>query len=154
MSPMVTEAVLAYLHLMAVLSWVVFIAASTALAREDWFNAATLARLAKVDRIAAAGALAVFVTGAARVAWGIKGAAWYLEQPLLWGKVALWLVMVLGGLSASRRIQAWQRASVAAGALPAAADVIAVRRRLIAASHLIIVVPILAVCLARGIGVR
>ncbi|HEX6017877.1 MAG TPA: DUF2214 family protein [Burkholderiaceae bacterium] len=151
---MVLEATLAYLHLMAVLSWVVFIAASTALAREDWLNAAALKRLAWVDRIAAGGAMAVLITGAARVAWGIKGAAWYLEQPLLWGKVALWLVMVAGGLSASRRIQAWQRTSAAGGGLPAAAEVTAVRRRLIAASHLIIVVPVLAVCLARGIGVR
>jgi len=137
---MVLEATLAYLHLMAVLSWVVFIAASTALAREDWLNAAALQRLAWVDRIAAAGA--------------IKGAAWYLEQPLLWGEVALWLVVVVGGRSASRRIQGWQRASAAGGGLPAAAEVKAVRRRLIAASHLIIVVPVLAVCLARGIGVR
>jgi putative membrane protein len=148
------EAALAYLHLVAVLTWVVFIGASTALARADWMNAAALARLAKVDRLAAAGALAVLVTGAARVLWGVKGAAWYLDQPLLWGKFALWVLMVAGGVSASRRIQAWQRVSAGGGGLPAAPEVAAVRRRLMAASHLMVVVPLLAVLLARSIGAR
>jgi putative membrane protein len=148
------EAALAYAHLIAILGWVVFIASSTALTRSDWLNTAALARLARVDRLAALGAVSVLVTGAARVLWGAKGATWYLGQPLLWGKLGLWLLMVAGGVSASRRIQAWQRASRAGGALPFAADVAAVRRRLMAASHLMVVVPLLAVCLARGIGVR
>jgi putative membrane protein len=148
------EAALAYLHLMAILTWVVFIGSSTALARVDWLNAAALARLARVDRLAAIGAMLVLATGFARVWWGAKGAAWYAAQPLLWGKLLLWALMVAGGLSASRRIQAWQRASAAGGALPPAADVVAVRRRLMAASHLMLLVPLAAVCLARGIGVR
>jgi putative membrane protein len=148
------EAALAYLHLMAILTWVVFIGSSTALARVDWLNAAALARLARVDRLAAIGAMLVLATGFARVWWGAKGAAWYAAQPLLWGKLLLWALMVAGGLSASRRIQAWQRASAAGGALPPAADVVAVRRRLMAASHLMLLVPVAAVCLARGIGVR
>jgi len=148
------EAALAYAHLIAVLTWVVFIASSTALARTEWLNAAALRRLARVDRLAAAGAVAVLATGAARMWWGAKGAAWYLDQPLLWGKFALWAAMVAGGIGASRRIQAWQRASAGGGGLPAAHDVMAVRRRLMAASHLIVLVPLLAVALARGIAVR
>ena len=148
------EAALAYAHLIAVLSWVVFIASSTALARAEWLNAAALARLARVDRIAAIGAIAVLVTGVARVVWGAKGAAWMLEQPLLWGKVVLWLVMVAAGVSASRRIQSWQRTSAGGGGLPASAEVTAVRRRLIVASHVIVLAPLLAVLLARGIAAR
>lgn len=148
------EAALAYAHLIAILSWVVFIGSCTALTRADWLNSAALARLARVDRIAGVAAMAVLVTGAARVAWGAKGAAWYLDQPLLWGKFALWLAMVAGGVSASRRIQAWQRSSARGGGLPAAAQVAAVRRRLMAASHGMVVVPLLAVLLARGIAVR
>ena len=151
---MIVEAALAYLHLIAILTWVVFIASSTALARADWLNATALERLARVDRLAAVGAIAVLITGLARVLWGMKGVAWYIEQPLLWGKLALWLAMVAGGVSASRRIQAWQRASAGGNGLPPAQEVVAVRRRLMVASHLIIVIPLLAVCLARGIGVR
>jgi putative membrane protein len=148
------EAALAYAHLIAILTWVVFIGSSTALTRAEWLNAAALARLARVDRLAAVGAMAVLISGLARVLWGAKGAAWYLEQPLLWAKLALWLAMVAGGVSASRRIQAWQRVSRSGGGLPAAVDVAAVRRRLMVASHLMVLVPVLAVCLARGLGVR
>jgi putative membrane protein len=148
------EAALAYAHLVMILGWVVFIGSSAALTRAEWLNTAALARLARVDRLAAAGAIAVLVTGAARVAWGAKGAAWYLEQPLLWGKLALWLLMVAGGVSASVRIQRWQRVNASGGGLPNALEVAAVRRRLMAASHLLVVVPLLAVLLARGIAVR
>ena len=148
------EAALAYAHLIAILTWVVFIGSSTALTRAEWLNPAALARLARVDRLAALGAMAVLVTGAARVVWGAKGTAWYLDQPLLWGKVALWLLMVAGGVSASRHIQRWQRQSASGGGLPAVQEVAAVRRRLMAASHLLVVVPVLAVLLARSIAVR
>lgn len=154
MDAMALEATLAYLHLMAIFTWVVFIASTTALAREDWFNAATLTRLALVDRIAAVGAIAVLLTGLARTYWGIKGPDWYLAQPLWWGKLALWFVMAVVGFTASRRIQAWRRTLAAGGGLPPLPEVVAMRRRVFAASHLIVVIPALAVCLARGIGVR
>lgn len=151
---MALEAGLAYLHLLAILTWVVFVGSSTALTRAEWLNESALARLAQVDRVAAIAAMAVLFTGLARVAWGIKGAAWYGAQPLLWAKLVLWLVMVIIGGRASRRIQAWQRASAAGRGLPAADDVAAVRKRLMIASHLMVVVPLVAVCLARGLGVR
>jgi putative membrane protein len=151
---MVLEAALAYLHLIAVLTWVVFIGSSAALTRTEWLNDAALARLAQVDRVAAVAAMAVLFTGIARVAWGIKGAAWYGAQPLLWAKLVLWLGMVIVGGRASRRIQGWQRARVAGRGLPDAHDVAAVRKRLLAASHLMLVVPLVAVCLARGLGAR
>jgi putative membrane protein len=151
---MVLEAALAYLHLIAILTWVVFIGSSAALTRSEWLNDASLARLAQVDRITAVAAMAVLFTGIARVAWGIKGAGWYGAQPLLWAKLLLWLAMVIVGGRASRRIQAWQRDRVAGRGLPDVAEVTAVRKRLLAASHLMIVVPLVAVCLARGIGVR
>jgi putative membrane protein len=151
---MVLEAALAYLHLMAILTWVVFIGSSTALTRPEWLNDASLARLALVDRITAIAAMAVLFTGIARVAWGVKGAAFYGAQPLLWTKLVLWLVMVVIGGRASRRIQGWQRANVAGKGLPSADEVAAVRRRLMIASHIMIIVPLVAVCLARGIGVR
>jgi putative membrane protein len=151
---MALEAALAYAHLLAILSWVVFIASTTALTREGWFNAAALARLARVDRLAGVAAIAVLISGLARMAWGAKGFGWYLNQPLLWAKLALWLVLVAVGVGASRRIQAWHRARVAGATLPPLAEVAALRRRVVGVSHLLVVIPALAVCLARGIGVR
>lgn len=151
---MALEAALAYLHLIAILTWVVFIGISTALLRPEGLNAGALERLARADRIAAVAAMAVLFSGLARVAWGIKGSAWYGGQPLLWAKLVLWLVMVIVGGRASRRIQGWYRAHAAGRGLPAAAEVNAVRRRLMAAAHVMLVVVLLAVCLARGLGVR
>ena len=66
------EAARAYAHLIAILTWVVFIGSTTALTRADWLNTAALARLAQVDRLAAIGAVLVLITGLARVAFGVK----------------------------------------------------------------------------------
>ena len=46
------ESLLAYLHLLAILSWVVFLSSTAALARVEWLNGAALLRLVTVDRVA------------------------------------------------------------------------------------------------------
>ena len=56
---MTLEAILSYLHLLAILTMVVFVASEAALCRVQWLNAAVVERLAKVDRIYGIAALAV-----------------------------------------------------------------------------------------------
>src|SRR4030095_15866213 len=48
---MTLEAILAYLHFLAILTMVVFIASEAALCRVDWLNAAVVERLARVDMV-------------------------------------------------------------------------------------------------------
>lgn len=149
---MIVEAVLAYLHLMAVLSWVVFVTSAAVLTRVDSLDAAALARLVRVDLINQIAALATLATGLARTLWGAKGAVWYWGQPLLWAKLALLLIMLAAGLAASRRIAAWRRACDADGRLPSPGALAAVRRQLMWSSHLMVLPPLAGVLLARGIG--
>jgi putative membrane protein len=149
---MILEATLAYLHLVAVLSWVVFVTSAAVLARDEIVTAAALARLVRVDHINQAAAIATLLTGLARTAWGVKGTAWYWNQPLWWAKLALLLLMLGAGLAASRRIAGWRRAHVADGRLPTPDAIAGVRRQLMWSSHLMVLPPLAGVLLARGIA--
>ncbi|NMM79053.1 DUF2214 family protein, partial [Acidovorax sp. SRB_24] len=84
---MTLEAVLASLHLVAILTLVVFLSSQAALCRTEWLNAAVVERLARLDLIYGITAVVLLATGLARVFWGIKGASWYATQPLLHLKV-------------------------------------------------------------------
>lgn len=151
---MIQEALLAYLHIAAILAWVVFLTSTAALARVEWMNPATLQRLARVDRIAGLAAATVLATGLARVAWGMKGLAWYAQQPLLYGKLALYVAMVGVAIGVTRRIGRWRRDQRASGRMPQPDDIAALRRRLMWSSHLMVALPLLGVLMARGIGTR
>lgn len=148
---MMLEAALAYVHLAAILSWVVFISSTAALARIEWMNSAVVNRLVVVDRIAFIAGGLVLASGLARWWLGAKGAAWYGHQPLLWLKLALFAVMAAAALRTRRDLREWQRRLHVAGELPDADRVAALRRRVMHASHLMLVLPGAAVLLARGI---
>jgi putative membrane protein len=151
---MIQEALLAYLHIAAILAWVVFLTSTAALARVEWLNGAALERLVRVDRIANIAGTVVLATGLARSVWGIKGASWYWQQPLLWAKLALVLAMAGIGIGITRQIAQWHRCHLKEGRLPDSAVVAGLRRRLMWSSHLTVVIPLLGVLLARGIGTR
>ena len=148
---MMLEAALASLHLLAILSWVVFVSSTAALARAEWLNAAVVNRLVVVDRIANAALLLTLASGLARMALGIKGAAWYGMQPLLWAKLALFALMLIAAWRTRAQLKAWQRRLRVAGELPSPADIATLRRRVMRSSHLVLVLPLLAVMLARGL---
>ena len=146
-----TDAWLAYAHLLAILSWVVFLSSTAALARIEWLNAAVVARLVLVDRIAFGAGWVVVASGVARLLWGAKGAAWWLGQPLLWAKIALVALMLVAAWRTHRQIGDWQRRCLADGGLPPDDEVSALRRRVMRASHLMLLLPAAAVLLARGL---
>jgi putative membrane protein len=151
---MILESLLAFAHIAAVLGLVVFATSETALTREEWLNAAVVHRLVRVDLLCRIAAGAVLLTGLARIYFGMKGAAWYWGQPLLHAKLALYVVLAGMSFLPTRSFQAWQRRLVADGSLPAPEAIRRVRRRLMASTHLLIVVPLLAALLARGVWAR
>lgn len=146
---MALEALLAGLHLAAVLALVVFSTSQAALLRPAWFNAEVVARLVVVNRIHAVCLLALLLTGAARMAWGVKGWDWYASQPLLWAKGLLWLALVWAAVPPARAYARW--AALPGGSLPDAGEIGRVRRVVMRAAHAMLLIPLLAVALARGL---
>lgn len=151
---MTTEALLAYAHLLAILTMTVFLASEAALCRAEWFNAAVVERLARVDMIYGASAIAVLATGLARTWWGGKGTAWYWSQPLLHAKVTLFVVIGLMSIVPTARYLRWRKALRANGTLPDEAEIRSTRRLVMVQAHLLALIPLAAVFLARGVGTR
>lgn len=149
---MTLEALLAYAHLLAILTLVVFVASEAALCRSEWMNAAVVERLVTVDRIYGIAAVAVLLTGLARVFLGSKGGEWYGGNWLLWLKFGLFVLIGLMSIRPTLRFARWRRALRADGTLPAADEVRAVRKMVMQQAHLIPLIPLAAVFLARGFG--
>ena len=149
---MTLEAFLAYLHLLAILTMVVFVASEAALCRVQWLNAAVVERLAKVDRIYGIAALAVLATGVTRTLLGVKGTAWYWSNPLLHMKLTLFVVVGVISIFPTLTFLRWRKAVRADGSLPNEAQIARARRLVMVQAHIIAVIPLLAVFLARGYG--
>jgi len=151
---MLTEALLAYLHISAILAVVVFLTSEAALCRVEWMNAAVVRRLARVDFLYMLAAIALLATGIARTVWGIKGAGWYWHQPLLHLKLTLFIVIGLMSIKPTIMFIRWRKRLEADGSLPAEAEIRQARRWVMIEAHLLVLIPLAATLLARGIGTR
>jgi putative membrane protein len=147
---MTLEAILAFLHFSAILALVVFISSEAALCRSEWLNAKVVERLPVVDRIYGIAAGAVLLTGIARTWWGIKGPSWYWHQPLLHLKLGLFVAVALMSIKPTLMFIRWRRELRASGALPPEGDVRTARKWVMIQAHVIAVIPLAAVFLARG----
>jgi putative membrane protein len=149
---MTLEALLAYAHFLAILTLVVFISSEAALCRPEWMNAKVVERLGKVDMIYGIAAGVVLLTGLARTWWGIKGAGWYWTNGLLHLKLTMFIVVGLISIKPTLVFRRWNRALKATGALPDEAQVRSARKLVMIQAHLIALIPLVAVFLARGFG--
>ena len=147
---MTLEAFLAAFHLVAILTFVVFLSSQAALCRIEWMNAAVVERLARLDVIYGVAAVLMIGSGLARLIWGIKGASWYLSQPMFHIKITIVVVMALLSIWPSIMFRRWRRNLRATGAMPEALEVKKVRRLVMIQSHVLPVVAVIAVLLARG----
>ena len=151
---MTLEAILAYLHILAILTMVVFISSEAALCRAEWLNAAVVERLARVDMIYGISAMVVIATGVARTWWGIKGTAWYWSNPLLHLKLGLFIIVGMISIFPTLTYLRWRKALRSGGTLPSEAEVRKTRRLVMIQAHIIAVIPLVAVFFARGFGAR
>ena len=147
---MTLEALLAALHLLAVLTLVVFLSSQAALCRSEWMNAAVVRRLARLDLIYGIAALALLLTGLARLYWGTKGLSWYVSQPLFHVKVTLFVLVALLSIKPALTFRRWVRALADGQSLPDAGEVGRTRRWIMVQAHLVPVIAVIAVFWARG----
>ena len=149
---MTLEAILAYLHILAILTMVVFISSEAALCRVQWLNAAVVERLARIDMVYGMAAIAVLLTGIARTIWGVKGTAWYWTNPLLHLKLTLFVIVGVLSIFPTLTYFRWRKTLRATGQLPVEADIKKTRRLVMVQAHLIALIPLVAVFFARGFG--
>jgi putative membrane protein len=151
---MVLESILAYLHILAILTMVVFLASEAALCRSDWLNPKVVERLGKLDLVYGIAAGLVLATGLARIFWGVKGPEYYAGNWLLHTKVTLFVVIALVSVKPSLTIRRWVKAQRGGAALPAEAEVRSTRRLIMVQAHLLPLIPLAAAFLARGFGAK
>lgn len=147
------ESLLAFLHISAFIGWIVFATAQAVMCRSDCFNAAAVPRMVRLDNILWIATAAVLLSALARIYLGARGAAWYWSNPLLHLKLTLFLVAALLQIGPTRQYRRWLAAFRADGSLPSATALTGARRLVMIATHLVAVIPLPAVFLARGYGV-
>ncbi len=148
---MLSEALLSYFHLASILAMVVFLTSEGALCRPEWFNEAVLKRLQRVDIIYMVCGAMVATSGITRIILGFKGTDWYIAQPMLHIKVLLFLVVGVMSARVSMALQSWYQTWEEKGTLPAEADIRRIRKWIMIEAHIIMVIPLFAVFLSRGL---
>ncbi len=149
---MLAAAVLVLLHLLALLTAVVFLVARSALLRRELGETrrALVAVLRRLDRIYWAALLALGLTGFLLVFYGPYGPAFYGRNVLLALMSLGWLALLVQAAFTTRRLRVLDRGSIAADET----TFDRLRSSLMAQGHLMALVVIFGVFLAFGYGGR
>ncbi|AOX99623.1 DUF2214 family protein [Jeongeupia sp. USM3] len=151
---MLIDAILAAAHYLAIFMVITFLSIETVLVRREWMPTAA-ARLARYDMLYFMMAMLALATGLGRLFYGIKGAEFYLHNPVFHTKLTVFVLIGLISIYPTRRFLAWRKAAAADAAfVPPDVELVRVRRCLMWETHLIVLLPILAVLMARGFGLR
>jgi putative membrane protein len=108
--------------------------------------------LLRIDLFYGVSAVGVILAGIARVLWGAKGAAYYMDQPFFWAKMATFLVIGLISIAPTRAFLRWVKRAGEPGFAVAEADAKKMRRLVMIELHLLALVPLFAALMARAIG--
>ncbi|HEV8261509.1 MAG TPA: DUF2214 family protein, partial [Burkholderiales bacterium] len=148
-----TEVLVVYLHFAAMILIAVFLAIEflicvPGLVRER------VKLLARVDLLYLIAAVLALASGAARLVWFGKGAGFYLHNPVFYIKLALFVAVGLISVPPTMHYLRWLRMlETGAGAVAADFEVLRARRYVLAELVLFAFIPLLAVLMARGIGI-
>ncbi|HWH49107.1 MAG TPA: DUF2214 family protein [Burkholderiales bacterium] len=150
---MVTEVLVVYLHYAAMTMIAVFLAIEyltcvPGLAREK------VKLLARIDLLYLIAALLALATGVVRLVWLGKGASFYLHNPVFYLKLALFIAVGLISVPPTMQYLRWMRGFKNGTAAVADFEVLRARRYVLVELVLLAFIPLLAVLMARGVGVQ
>ena len=149
---MITDALLAYLHHIAAFALVAIVFVEMALCKPGMTTAQTR-QLTRYDLFYGVFAGVLLIAGFARVYLGAKGAAFYWGNPVFHAKLGVFLLIGLLSVPPTLRYFKWGKALKANPSFTPSADEIKSTRKFIHIQALLIVVlPLLAALMARGIG--
>jgi putative membrane protein len=145
------DTLLAYLHFISIFALVWFLAREWTLLKGGP-GALDLERLALADAGVGIAAVAVLLSGVARATLGIKGWAFYAHNPVFHIKIGLFVLLGLVSIVPTRAFLRWRKAARVDGSYGVAAvDWSRVRRFVLVELHLLALIPLAAVVMARGL---
>jgi putative membrane protein len=148
------EPAIAYLHFVSVLSVGAFLVTELFLCTRD-LQPPHVRTLALVDLYYMIAAIVVLITGLLRVFVVGKGAGFYLQNPVFYIKVALFVAVGLVSILPTLQFTRWNRALKAGEErILRDNDIVTARRYVGLELVLLSFIPLMGVLMARGIGLQ
>lgn len=147
------DALAAYLHYTAMVLIAVFLVIEYQTCKPG-LTPQRIRYLARIDLFYMLAAILALGTGIARLVWFGKGAAFYLYNPVLYIKLALFAAVGLISIPPTLQYLRWMRALKSGGGTPEPYQVARVSRYVLVELILFALIPLMAVMMARGIGTQ
>lgn len=149
---MTSDALLAYFHFVSLIGLAALLAAELALVTQP-ASAGRVHQLRSLDGLYGMFAMLTLASGVARVVWGAKGYAFFLSNPVFHIKVTLFVVVGLMSIYPTLKFLRWSKAAHAdSNALPDHGAVGKVRKVIMLQLAVLVMIPLAATLMARGIG--
>jgi len=149
---MLLDAFLSFAHFLAVFVLVGTLVAEAFLIRLPP-SPALVRTLSRVDLFYGISAGLVLAAGFSRVFWGLKDESYYWGQPFFWAKLAAFAVVGAISVLPTLKFIAWTgRLKIDESALPGVDEFKSVRRLIMIEVHVLVLVPLFAALMARGVG--
>lgn len=148
------EVLVVYLHFTAMILIAVFLSIEYLICIPG-MSRERVKLIARVDLLYVGAAVLALATGVARLVWLGKGVGFYLYNPVFYIKLALFVAVGLISIPPTMQYLRWTRSlKPDAGAVAAEFEVLRARRYVLAEIVLFSFIPLLAVMMARGIGIQ
>ena len=149
---MLSDALLAYLHFVAIIATGATLTVEAVLCRPGlrWSAARLLGRL---DLFYFGAAILALGSGLGRLFFGVKGSDFYLNNPVFYFKIGLFLVVALISIIPTMQFIRWSRQATSHAEEPIShTEVARTSRYILVELGLLAVIPLLATLMARGFG--